>query len=291
MKNNMPLPPEKDALWESLGKMRASDIVEETLRYVDRIERRRRFWQNIWGNPHSVFVARAAAACLLIVILGHVLWPNGATSFQTRIGEVRTVALSDGTNVTLDSNTRIRVDLSGKYRKVELLAGRAHFDVGHDAAKPFKVFFDGSMVTALGTSFDVSIPPLPTAVTLLEGKVVVQAADGSQSWMKPGERAVQAGNGSFRSKDIDLEFARSWLDRRIEFRNATLHDALTEINSYSLAKIVVELPDQADRKLSGTFKAGDTESAIKALCTYFSLRVSSRSTEKIILSPAKNSEV
>lgn len=287
MQNDLRTPEERDETWVALEGLRSSQVVDETRAYVESIERHRRRWRNAWRMPFVGALASAMAVCLLVVIFVRAMVPHTDTRIQTVTGELRTVALSDGSKVTLDSDTRIRVHLSGARRTIELLGGRAHFDVAHDPMRPFIVSFGGSTVTALGTSFDVSIPPLPNAVTLLEGKVVVRAAHGAKALLKPGERIVQMADGRLMPPEtIDPNISQAWRERRIEFQNITIPEALAEINRYSDAKIIVDDSSIADKRLSGTFKAGDTEAAIKAFCVFFDLRVVRRSADKITLAPA-----
>src|SRR3546814_15110866 len=79
------------------------------------------------------------------------------TELASKIGEIRTVALEDGSRVTLDTDTILHIAYSPTERGLKLERGRARFDVSYDASRPFVVFAGGGSITAHGTVFDVAV--------------------------------------------------------------------------------------------------------------------------------------
>src|SRR3546814_13586908 len=59
-------------------------------------------------------------------------------------------------------------------RQVELLAGRAKFDVAKDPQRPFTVAAGDKLVVAVGTSFSVELIDGQVRVILYEGQVEVR---------------------------------------------------------------------------------------------------------------------
>ncbi len=101
---------------------------------------------------------RAAAAGLVLALLGAGLYRVALLqpdSYRTEIGERRVVALADGSQISMDSDTKILVDYSKTERALRLARGRARFDVAHDTSRPFTVTAGAETVVAVGTSFDV----------------------------------------------------------------------------------------------------------------------------------------
>lgn len=104
----------------------------------------------------------AAAAVLLTIAAGAYLWFHPAHTPQfatitTGVGESKKVTLEDGSILTLDAGTTIRVESDGsKDRNVELADGRVFFDVAKDDAHPFVVHSGDLTTTVLGTSFTIS---------------------------------------------------------------------------------------------------------------------------------------
>jgi transmembrane sensor len=115
-------------------------------------------------------------AALLLVVIGagaalYFMW--GGQVIETQRGERREVALTDGSVVQVDPETRLRVQYEGDRRLVFLERGRALFHVAKNAARPFMVETDGTTVRAVGTSFAVERQNEAVVVTVAEGQVAV----------------------------------------------------------------------------------------------------------------------
>ena len=94
--------------------------------------------------------------------------------FATAIGQQRTVTLSDGSVVFLNTNSQIRVDYQPGYRNILLLQGEAHFDVSRQPDRPFQVYAGRGRVQALGTAFTIYYRESDDVdITVTEGKVAL----------------------------------------------------------------------------------------------------------------------
>ncbi|WP_052223736.1 FecR family protein [Novosphingobium malaysiense] len=98
--------------------------------------------------------------------------PTDVESISYSAPGQKTVELADGSHVILFGSTRLVTHFSAKERRIDLLAGRARFDVKHDASRPFVVMAQGGSVTALGTVFEVEVGQ-QVAVHLLRGRIRV----------------------------------------------------------------------------------------------------------------------
>jgi transmembrane sensor len=122
--------------------------------------------------PSKVGLYSALAASVLLAIAG--TWFLGQRNlYSTGVGEQRSIVLSDGSTVELNSRTRLRVRFSDAERDIDLLAGQALFEVAKNVQRPFVVTTDGAHVRAVGTQFDVYRKSSGTVVTVVEGKVAV----------------------------------------------------------------------------------------------------------------------
>lgn len=136
---------------------------------------------------------RVAAAAVLVAVaaaLGCWLWlPGGARIYQTYTGEQRSILLTDGSRVTLNSASAVVVDLGKRRRILHLLHGEALFQVSHDPARPFDVYARGSVVRAVGTEFNVDLRRHYAAVTVLQGRVAVMSATQARLPVNPAPLA------------------------------------------------------------------------------------------------------
>jgi len=100
-------------------------------------------------------VSRPILACIsvLIAALTIAIYLARETTLTTRAAEQRTVELSDGTQVSLNANSRLSVQYDNQVRRVTLAQGEALFNVIKHQSRPFVVIVGDRKVIAMGTSF------------------------------------------------------------------------------------------------------------------------------------------
>ena len=241
--------------------------------------------------------AVALALAMLVVVLAFRPWLD-AGHYGTGVGEQRLVVLADGSRMSLNTATRVRVVLGRDRRLVELVSGEAMFEVAKDASRPFVVRAAGSEVVATGTAFVVRVAPGIDAardagdgaldVPLVEGRVVVRGADsgvtarpaGLPVAMSPGERLRVPGRdrggagGAARVDRPRMDQVLAWKRGEAIFDNTALLDALAEMNRYSAVPVVVADPQAlGGLRVSGLFKTGDNASFAHAVAVLLGLVV------------------
>ena len=124
----------------------------------------------------------AMAASLFVVMGTGLIYQNyiyglyQSDQFMTHIGEQRTVELSDGSTVQLNTDSALEVDYSPSRRIVRLVRGEVHFDVASDKERPFSVFAAKSTVTAVGTAFTVRLHSDDLIEVVVEKGIVALAS-------------------------------------------------------------------------------------------------------------------
>jgi transmembrane sensor len=99
---------------------------------------------------------------------------NNTVMYATAVGQQETIHLSDGSVVTLNTNSQIQVDYNRQNRNIVLLQGEANFDVAKDVNRPFRVYAGRGRVEAVGTVFNVYYRDSEDVdVTVTEGKVAL----------------------------------------------------------------------------------------------------------------------
>lgn len=240
-------------------------------------------------RPKVVQVDRRLVAAGLVAAvaapLGGAWWWNRQGRqdelIQTALGEQRTLMLSDGSRVTLDALTVMRVRYTPGVRAIDLVAGRAYFEVAKDAGRPMRVRAGPRTVTALGTAFSVRREPRETTVVLAEGKVSVSNHESAQALavMRPGQTMVLGdGLAVGAPGGVDLDRALAWRRGQVVLDNVALADAAAEMNHYSTLQVVVADASLRGLRVSGTFNAGDSAAFVEAVQSYFPVRVEKRAT-------------
>ena len=226
----------------------------------------------------------AALGCLSAVAWR--LWPT--ETYSTGVGEQRLIVLADGSRVTLNTATDIRIQLTEARRLVTVEQGEALFEVAKDASRPFVVQVAGTEVVATGTEFIVRYSQAPQsdealAVTLIEGQVVVQGAEGSRGRspivplvMTPGQR-VRIGQPSKRhAVQVDrpqVDQALAWRRGQVLLDDMPLSEAVAEMNRYSVKQITIEGEGLRQLHVSGAYRTGDSLGFAHALADLYGLVV------------------
>jgi transmembrane sensor len=254
--------------WEAVGAIPSTAVprIDPSLRRA----RRRVRWRPA--------LAAAALACVGIAVAIHFRDPM----FATGTGEQRSVTLADGSHLTLNTDSRVRVQFTDAQRRVELEAGEAFFEVAKNPQRPFIVTAGSESVVAVGTAFMVqrSITGGEIAITLVEGKVRVAPVEQSGNVVSasavqvltPGQRLRV--KGSTPSLDQpNIEAVTAWRRGEVVLDHTRLSDAVTEMNRYSQVKLVVSSSDSVGIEVSGIFRAGDSARFARAIADTYQLDV------------------
>jgi transmembrane sensor len=195
------------------------------------------------------------------------------TRYASSVGELKKVVLADGSVITMNTQTELRVRYTGERRDIRLVRGEAMFAVTHDAKRPFAVRVGEWTAVAVGTAFAVRRLDEPTTdVTVTEGIVQLQPVDRSVSEAGPRLTANQkaligAGGrvevGQVSASQIGQRLA--WRTRLVVFAGEPLREALAEMNRYSQRPIVVDDPALAERRIVGVFPTTDTQTFVSAM--------------------------
>lgn len=276
-------------LWRRSLALRQDPELAEELRRVERLSGRHA-GGNAWSwRPLAAVAATLLVATVLAFKLREPPAPAGI-AYRTAVGEQRTVELPDGSTLVLDTDTALRADYSEGQRLIGLEAGQASFTVARDPTRPFKVRAAGGSVTAVGTRFLVRMEPAATgaAVTLLEGKVVVEGPRGARrhapATLSPGQQLRFDQAGQWATAQVDLDEASAWTRGSVYARNWRLADLLAEMNRYAATPIRLADPGLAELRISGTFRTGDPQSLVRTLEHSWPVRAAPGEGNEIVLS-------
>ncbi len=272
-------------------------------------------------RPARPVLALAASALL---VLGAGLWvalngwnsepqPTGSLDiantsiFETSIGQVSTVQLSDGSILTLNTNTLVKADLSPGSRELALERGEVHVKVAHDRSRPFKVLIGNQYVEAVGTEFNLEITSdQRVELIVTEGKVRVGvqqasavaalgpdpgqgsrvAAKSQDSLMLDAGKKTILGNSEDAIETLEpeeIEVKLSWRGGNLVFRGEPLVEAINEIERYTEVEFVIQDESLKQVKVAGLFKAGDVQGLLTTLKQNFDVDHYRVGDEQIIL--------
>jgi len=234
----------------------------------------------------------ALVAVVLALIYGGNLYLESDSKSQvayysTKVGQTRAYQLADGTRMDLNTDTRVRVEISGRARIVTLQSGEAFFDVTHDPHKPFFVNAGERRISDIGTKFSVFLDDEDVRVLVLEGQVRVEMQAGVA-----GPGPVLAGAGQMviaqdmqavvlAKPDSEIASGLSWRNGMLTFDKTPLREAAKEFNRYNSRKIFVE-DDARNIRIGGSFKADNLDDFVMLLQQGFGLSAKSQGSNIVV---------
>lgn len=221
---------------------------------LDKIHRR------IRKKRHRLFMQRflAVAGCVLLLVsvgVNSYFWMQKNdevqhVTMQTNAGMRTNVSLPDGTEVHLNSVTKLTYPISftKKERRV-VLEGEAYFKVNQEAGRPFVVALSGKSleVEVLGTEFNMQAYADDSLlkITLVEGAVRLgfegKSGDLQYTTLKPSQRAVyDMANRNMQIRHVDITYDIAWIHGRLMFKDMPVPEVLGRLSRFYNVHFQVE---------------------------------------------------
>lgn len=270
-----------ETLWRTTGSLSGDADIQALTRDTLKASRPRASR----SGKGTVLPAILAATAVAVAAVGLFVWLPSRGVYSTTIGGRDVVQLADGSRITLDTDTRLRVRFEASERRIFLERGQALFVVAHDADRPFRVAAGGAAVTALGTTFDVRREADGARVTLVVGSVAVtDTADGkTRSWrLSPGQQ-LETEKTNPAPRTVDAALATSWSEGRLVFRRTPLREAVAEVNRYLPHKITLDAGPAEAVAVNGVFTAGDRDAFVAAATDLFGLKAQNQADGSVRL--------
>jgi transmembrane sensor len=222
-----------------------------------------------------------AAGLAAVVITAGIVWRNAPPDiYSTSIGEARIVSLADGSQLTLNTDSRVEVAYDETLRSIKLVRGEAQFDVAKNKTRPFTVAAGTLRIEAVGTSFTVkTVPNSPTEVLVREGVVRVDGTRNGSLTVKSGFRVLVRADGNVSRMALSQqEITRrlAWRRGFIYFDNQSLAFVAREFARYSNNHIIVDDTGIAGVTVSGLYRSNDPAGFAKAAAASLGLKVALR---------------
>lgn len=193
--------------------------------------------------------------------------------FRTAVGQRRAFRLADGSSLLLNTDTSVNLRFDGRQRTLELLRGEIRVITAVDPLqRPFKVVTAQAEVLALGTRFIVRALEQGGGVAVLDKAVEVRAAGGGPALRLEAGQSMAFDRHSVGAVQRSDASVGAWENGSIIAIDRPLADLLAELSRYRIGVLRCD-PRIAQLKVSGAFPIDDTDRALAALESGFSLRV------------------
>ena len=323
---------ERTALQEWMqAEQKNHDILMEMTQLWDKMDAMSRL-SDLFGNDqeqgkehakeHSDTYSRArpirAIAASLLVATGLSLWAmiagvnlqSGDPIYHTAVGEQSIVMLNDGSQITLNTNTKVQVRYTDQARLLELVSGELHVRVAKDPSRPLSVMAGEQIIQAVGTEFNIEITDQQKIeLVVTEGKVKVAVQQdpdqtlASSKQLTPvrlasdaltlaaGEQILLSDQPQAASREAvttvsadDIAVKLSWRSGNLIFRGESLEEAVKEVGRYTSVEFVFMNEDLKKMRVAGLFKAGDVEGLLATLRENFDIVTHRDDNGKVLLS-------
>lgn len=221
---------------------------------------------------------------------------TGPRTLATAVGGRSTMTLDDGSVVTLNTQSRVTIDYEKQERHVNLLYGQALFEVAKDPERPFVVSVGDQRITAIGTAFDVRKSLDRVSVTMVEGRAAVETPAPETGSSEPSERRTtrtevsageqliaMTGAAAPEVRPARVELVTSWRNGILDFRAATLADAVDEINRYSTTQVVLADEEMGELRVNGVFRTGQVTTFVNAMRDVYAIDARAGAEDEIRL--------
>lgn len=212
-------------------------------------------------------------------------WQRLIADYSTAIGQQQHVTLADGSQVILNTDSALSVDLAGKSRKFHLRRGEMNIKMTTDEShKSVMVKTPVGRISALATSFTLRLEKYRAQISVHEGRLKLlnrsgltkQVVSGESYWFSDQD-ILPATQGS-----IPMD---AWVMGAIAGKNIPLGELLDELSRYRVG-IIDYAPEIKDHLVSGVFQLQDTDTTLKFLAQVQSLQVEFRTPYWVVIRPA-----
>jgi len=208
----------------------------------------------------AAVIAIAVTATLFIQKSNQNTVPVLTQTIEVPQGQHVKLTLSDGTKVSLNSNSKFKFPSSFEAdNRTVTLDGEGFFEVTHNARQPFHVLTTKCDIKVLGTTFNVLAYAHSTIfeTSLLKGSVNISKLGTLDNiLLKPNERA-ELKNGKLLQTAIETEDEFLWRKGIYVFNNEPITEIFKKLESYYQTKIIIQSKTLGKLNCTGKFQQSE----------------------------------
>lgn len=278
---------ERTKVDEYLESHQSQELLEETFEGVDKEALKKELWSQV--NPEAPRRKvrwlnfpryRIAAVVVFLISIGLILYQKREVKpspqpdvqeryqvFKTNYGERRTIQLTDGTKVYLNSGSSLRLDANFRNgdRKT-WLAGEGYFEVAQDMERAFIVQTGQTKIQVVGTQFNVQAYPKEdvTEVTVTEGRVRFSSDNGKSVMLTKDERGFFSKQSQLlRKEEVATEPYIAWKDNVLVFEDQTLEEIALVLERWYNINVKIKKETLKAHRFTGRYERPSLSRLIK----------------------------
>ncbi|RWU23641.1 amino acid ABC transporter substrate-binding protein [Pseudomonas alkylphenolica] len=207
----------------------------------------------------------------LVLVVGMLGWLSAHQSLgywladqRTATGEQRSLRLTDGTLISLNTHSAVDIRFNEKERLIVLHEGEISIETGHKDDRPFIVATEDGRLRALGTRFLVKLEDQGTRLSVLQSAVAARPQDsGNEQILHEGQQVLMSHDKLGQIADVNIG-ADAWIRGMLVVDNVRLSDLIEELGRYRSGHLGVD-QEVADLRITGSFPLTNTDLALASL--------------------------
>ena len=189
-------------------------------------------------------------------------WREALADLRTGTGEVRREQLADGSQLVLDSATRVNIRFTPEQRHLQLLQGELLLSTAPDP-RPLRIETPAGVVQALGTRFSVQAVNGGARVELFEGRLRITPHAAPARELEAGRGLWFHAHGLGPERAADLN-SIAWSHARLIAEGQPLGAFLERLGRYRPG--VIRCADEvAALRITGVFPLTDSDQVLATL--------------------------
>ncbi|KDE38853.1 Fe2+-dicitrate sensor, membrane component [Nitrincola lacisaponensis] len=184
--------------------------------------------------------------------------------YHTATGEIRMLALQDGTHVWLNALSAVNEQYQPHQRQLTLVSGEMLVQTAPDPSRQFIVTTPYGQLRALGTRFSVRLEDHHVLVAVYDGAVEIQTAwHGTTQIIPAGSQARFTDERIFSAEPADPA-REAWSRGILIAQDIPLTELITELRRYYSGHLSLS-PDAAELRVFGSYPVTDIEQTLSML--------------------------
>jgi transmembrane sensor len=232
-------------------------------------------------------LAASAAGALYVAVhppLG--LWPSLselAADYRTAPGEQRSIVLSGGSSVEMNTRTSIVVGApADAVERIKLIGGEAAIATQRENGRSIEVVAADGRIAAVDASFNVRYEGDVVCTTCVAGELDVIQGNGKVR-LHPREQVTYSARGLGAVTAVDPAVATAWKQGVLMFQSTPLSEAVAEINRYRSGRIIVTNAALGRRLFNAWFQIANIDSVVAQIQQVFGASVTTLPGDIVLL--------
>lgn len=200
-------------------------------------------------------------------------------SFSADIVPLTKQVLPDGSIISCDAKTQMKVAFYNNKRVVTLDKGAAMFEVAKDAKRAFIIHSDKVNIEVVGTKFEVIRSENATTINVEEGTVKTYY---DAPWFEKRNEILlsKADSITYADEGVVSRYAKInpskiaiWRDNRINFNQVTLKNTMDEFSKYTTISFAFATPEIENYVITGEFAFNQMDIFLQTITKLYPLKI------------------